>query len=80
MRDGGNESRQDGALAQMKTVPGYEFVDGYICACVNVCERVRVYMCVSFQVCALVCRSGERVNEFVGNMLQVIIHLWVPKQ
>lgn len=80
VRDGGNESRQDGALAQMKTVPGYEFAGSYICACVIVCESVCacVYMW-ALRYVPLYVRAG-RVNEFEGNTLQVIIHLWVPKQ
>ncbi len=44
VRDRGRESRQDGVLAQMKTVPGYVFVDGYIC--VSVCAHVAACACL----------------------------------
>lgn len=54
MRDRGCESRQDGVLAQMKTVPGYVFFEGgYNCECVYECLEV----CVCVSTCARMCAS-----------------------
>lgn len=56
MRNRGRESRQDGVLAQMKTVPGYVFVDGYICGCVTVCVCVCTCACMCV---SSVCKRSE---------------------
>lgn len=47
VRDRGRERRQDGVLAQMKTVPGYVFVDGCVnvSVCVHMCLHVHVSVC-----------------------------------
>ena len=49
----GRESRQDGVLAQMKTVPGYVFV----------AILVHVLVCACVRTCACMCASGCERGE-----------------